>query len=290
MKLLYIKEHQACYNYDGGSRPAVESIRMRPGERRVADVAESEILMVLEGRITVSFERVEEGKMTKGDMVLIPPCTRVMAVSEETAELLVFRIRTDMRFCDGYSLERLYEDTGKDVRRFEGRLNTIKANERVDDLVSHFMAIVGDGLRCIYFYELKIRELFLILRAYYTKRELAAFFSPMLSADYGFLNFVFKNYEKVHSVKELAVLAGYSISGFDKQFRKVFGMSAYQWMKHKRLNNIFHDINCSSRTFREISSGHGFSSLSQFNDYCKKNFGLPPGKIRRKEGCVMKPE
>lgn len=282
MDLLYVQEHLTCYNYDGGGRPAVEAVNVPPGEPLVMEVIEPEIMIVLRGCLSISFEDIENGIMNSGEMVMLPPCSKVCISTEKPADILTFRLRTSIQLCDRYSLEKLYEEAGQDTQPLEGRLNTLKANERVDSFVEHFVACVNDGLRCIYFFEIKIKELFFMLRAYYPKKELAAFLSPLLSANSNFLYFVLENFDKVRSVKEFAQVAGYSLSGFDKQFRKVFGMSAFQWMKQKRLKSIYHEINCSPKTFREICEDQGFSSLSQFNDYCKKNFGLTPGRIRRK--------
>lgn len=284
MELLYAKEHLTCLNYDGGERPAVEIANITANKPHVIGIIEPEIMLVLNGRIGVSFEKVQNQTMEIGQMVLLPPCSRVSITTENMAQVLIFRLRTNIQLCDRYSLEKLYVEIG-DSHMFEGKLNTLVVNERVNEFLGTFLKYLSEGLRCIYFFEIKIKELFFILRAYYPKRELAAFFSSMLSADSEFLYFVLDNYAKVHSVKEFAQLASYSLSGFDKQFRKVFGMSAYQWMKQKRLKSIYHELNCSPKSFREICEDHAFSSLSQFNDYCKKNFGLPPGKIRRKIDC-----
>lgn len=285
MELLYVNEHLTCFNYDGGERPAVESVRFDSAKPCVVEVVEPEIVILLNGGINISFEKVRNGRIAAGEMVVLPPCSRVAITPDSKVDLLVFRLRTNTQFCDRYSLEKLYEETHYDIKEFEDSLNTLKVNEKIGEFAKSLAKSVSEGLKCVYFFDIKIKELFFIFRAYYTKKELAAFFHSLLSKDSNFLYFVNKNYTKAHSAKEFAQLAGYSLSGFDKQFRKVFGMSAYQWIKHKRLKSIYHDINCSFKTLREICEDHNFSSLSQFNDYCKKNFGMPPGKIRRKAGC-----
>lgn len=288
MELLYAKEHLTCFNYAVDERPEVLSMDLSPEEPYVFRTIGPEILMALDGHIAISFEKIDNGMMTTGEMSVLPACSRVVVTAEEPAKIMIFRLGTDIRLCDRYSFEKLYEDTGYAPAKFEGRLNTVKANARVAHFIKGLMDAINDGLRCVYYFEIKIRELFFLFRTYYPKEELAAFFNSLLSADSDFLRFVTYNYSKVHSVKEFAQLAGYSLSGFDKQFRKVFGVSAYQWMKQKRLKGIYHEINCSPKTLREICDGQGFSSLSQFNDYCKKNFGMPPGKIRRQS--VYMPE
>ena len=78
----------------------------------------------------------------------------------------------------------------------------------------------------------------------------------------------------------------YSLSGFQKRFKKVFGVSAYHWMKDVRSKSIYHQINSTEKSFKEISDEYGFSSPSHFNDFCKVHFGTTPGRIRRKKAAT----
>ena len=290
MELLYREEHLECFNYDREDHSSVRFIELGSDRPLTLDIVEPAILIMINGEIRISFEKIQNGLMIKNEIVLLPPCSRVSIFARQCSDILVFKLGPDLKLCDRYSLEKLYDDAGENIHNFDNRLNTITANERINNFVDNFMTYFEEGLKCVYFLDIKLQELFFIFRAYYPKEKLAAFFSPLLTADTKFLNFILSNYRKVHSIKEFAQLAGYSLSGFDKQFRKVFGMSAFQWVKQKRLKSIFHEINCSHKTFKEICEIHGFSSLSQFNDYCKKNFGLPPGKIRRKMSCALQPE
>jgi len=84
----------------------------------------------------------------------------------------------------------------------------------------------------------------------------------------------------VKSVRELADIANYCLSGFKKQFRKVFGTSASEWMSNQKAVRVFQDLNSSPLSIKELSDRHGFSSVSAFSTFCQQKFGMPPGKIK----------
>ncbi len=83
------------------------------------------------------------------------------------------------------------------------------------------------------------------------------------------------------TVKELAQLTNYSVSGFEKKFKRVFNTSAGNWLKQQKSTIIFNDISNGSDSFKNISYQNGFSSISHFNNYCKLHFSKTPGEIRR---------
>ena len=74
MELLYVNEHLTCFNYDGGERPAVESVRFDSAKPCVVEVVEPEIVILLNGGINISFEKVRNGRIAAGEMVVLPPC------------------------------------------------------------------------------------------------------------------------------------------------------------------------------------------------------------------------
>lgn len=127
---------------------------------------------------------------------------------------------------------------------------------------------ITDQLKCIYYFEIKIKELL-------------NFFYPLLTKDTHFSDIILRNYNKVKTVKDLADLTHYSISGFEKRFKRVFGISPYKWLKKQKAKNIYREINYSVKTFKEISLEYDFTSPSHLNNFCKTNFGDTPGNIRR---------
>lgn len=282
MSLLYVKEHTTCYNYEVGYNPVVEKKIFQRDYEWNFSTSDNKIIFVLAGALVISYGLHKNKKLSQGQMVLLPAEVDVVAtIVEDNTVIYNLSIRNPKNLCECFSLDMLLKED--DEASNEGEIFLLDADPKIVTFFQQWDTFVSDGLLCKYYLSLKIKELFYYLRAYHTKETLLLFFYPILSNDLRFSDFVMKNHTKVKTVQELADLANYSLSGFQKRFRKVFGMSAYNWMRTKKLKAIFHDITNTNQTFKEISSKFDFSSPSHFNDYCKENFGYTPGIIRREK-------
>jgi len=141
---------------------------------------------------------------------------------------------------------------------------------------------INDGIKSIRFFELKIQEFFFLVQEYYTKSQIASFLTPIYSNDFIFSNNIFKSIGKIRTVKGLANAFDYSLSGFEKKFKRVFKVSPYRWMQEQRAKKIYHEVAYGPKTFTLISEEYGFSSPAHFNDFCKQFFGGTPGYLRKK--------
>ena len=102
-----------------------------------------------------------------------------------------------------------------------------------------------------------------------------------IRAEQSFAAFIYQNYKQVSSVKELAAMTNYSISGFEKRFRKIFGQPASQWMARKKAERIYPEICDTSKPFKQLSHEYGFSSPAHFSRFCQNHFGKSPLFIRK---------
>lgn len=155
-------------------------------------------------------------------------------------------------------------------------------NDRIYKFVELMQECVDDGLKCEYYFEIKIKELFFLLRTYYSKEELLGFFSPLLSHNARFMNLMYQN-RNAKSVYELVDISMYSESGFKKQFQKVFGTSASTWLRNQKASLIYRDLHCSELSIKELADKYDFSSVSSFSTFCQSKFELPPGQIRARK-------
>jgi len=280
MELLYAQEHLSCYNYEKGSRPTIEKLTLKKGQKWSVFSIDNKSIFVLQGSLCFSFGETLDKIIPSGQMMLLPAGSQFKSIAEEDAVLIIIRLYNTKQLCDCFSLDALLKEEDSD---FDPDLYFLDINERVGPFLSFLDTCMTDGLKCTYYFELKAKEYYFLLRAYYPKKELLRFFYPLLSKDISFSELVLKNHYKVKTVQELANMTHYSLSGFQKRFKKVFGVSAYHWMKDERSKSIYHEINSTVKSFKEISEDYGFSSPSHFNDFCKTNFGSTPGRIRRKK-------
>jgi AraC-like DNA-binding protein len=283
VELLYPHEHLSCFNYEKGSRFVFDKLKLKKGQSWKVFSEDSLIVFILEGSLSFSFGEYLDRTISNGQMMALPAGSRLLGHATEESTLIIIRLLKTKQLCDCYSLDMLLY---KKEDSFVPELYYLGIKERLSSFLSFTDECVSDGLKCIFYLDLKVKELFFILRAYYTKEELLRFFYLLLSRDISFSDQVLKNHYKAKTVLELADTLHYSLSGFQKRFKKVFGISAYRWMKEERLKSIFHEINSTLKSFKEISDDHGFSSPSHFNDFCKANFGTTPGKIRQNKSFL----
>jgi len=278
MKLLYPEEHIHCFNYSSNNGPAIEDIKLSQNDSWDFLSAYNKILFLLEGELTYSYNEHRNKRISRDKMITLPSNAHIEVQAQQNSRLIIFRLHTKVQLCDTFSLDRLFtENMNNDIK-----IGAIDIVEPVSSYLSSLLAHVANGLKCIYFFQIKVQELFFMLRAYYPKDKLAVFFKPLIDNNTTFSDFVLENYKKVKSVKELAEIANYSLSGFQKHFKKVFGVSAYQWINDQRSKSVLHELNNSEKPLKEISDNYGFSSPSHFNDFCKSQFGETPGEIRKK--------
>lgn len=278
-KLLYQEEHTSCYNYHKEDRAPIEGFRIDATNLWENTVEESKIIFVIEGCFNISFGEIIDRKVSAGQMFILRQGYHYKAYIEENAFVIIFRINSQINFCDRFSIQQLYQKEPKSDDGF----NALTINDRLNGFLHWTYTNISDGIKCTHFLELKKKELFLLLRAYYSKEDLALLFSSLLNNDQIFSNFIYDNHYKVKNIQQLVSLSNYSVSAFNKRFKKSFGISPYRWMKEERAKRIFHEINNYTKNFKVISEEYGFSSLSQFNDFCKVHFGLTPGEIRKKD-------
>ncbi|MDH6359156.1 AraC family transcriptional regulator [Parabacteroides sp. PF5-9] len=279
MSDLVCRQNQlSCFHCKEEEKPAIEKMHFNRGEEWKGVIAESELIFVLEGAFVISYDRYLNLEIPAGTFFLLPSGCQYTAQPLADISVLVFRLREQVQFCERFSLEILNRKKTEIVNQE----NVLEIKEGLTGFLSTLETYISNGTHCPFFLQLKVKELLYLLGTFYSNYSLALCFRSLLSGNFGFSDFVLKNYHKTITVKELSELSSYSQAGFEKEFRRVFGMSASRWLREKKNNLLYHDLNTTEKTFKEIAFEYGFFSLSQFNDYCKKHFGLPPGKIRKR--------
>ncbi|MFT3995574.1 MAG: AraC family transcriptional regulator [Dysgonomonas sp.] len=278
MAILHSKEHFSCLNYDTGKDSIIQKIVLKKGQNWNFTSQKNKIVLLTSGSLNFSFGEYSDRNISKGQILAFPANYNFSSEALEDSVVITMRTTAQMSLCDGYVMDNLLAEKKDD---FEFDLTLLEMKDIVCLYAQSLESYLDDDFRCYYLFEMKIKEFFYLLRGYYTKDELLSFFYLTLTNDNSFSDFIQVNYHKAKTVQELADLANYSLSGFQKRFKRVFGVSAYHWMQEKRSKNILHEINNRSKSLKEISNDYGFSSPSHFNDFCKEYFGTTPGKIRK---------
>ncbi|NDV95154.1 AraC family transcriptional regulator [Dysgonomonas sp. 521] len=283
-KLLYAGEHLNCPNYETRQRPVIQEMYIDESTTQQIIPMVNKILFVLDGEMEYSMGNVEASRITKGQMLFIPAGSRITCVAQAYTHILVIRLYNRIQLCDCFKVEDLQRViTGED---YNSQSFLLEVNPVMEKYLDMLILCHNAGLRCRYYNEDKVKELMFIFRAFYSKEELRRFFSSALTTDTTFSQFVMDNSNRYNSLSEMAEAMNYTVSGFEKRFRKVFACSPYSWMKRRKAMEAYHYINTSDMSLKQISDNFGFNSPSAFNNFIKQHFGKTPGQIRenKKDG------
>lgn len=288
MDYLHIHEHQICGNYTKREKPIIENRIIPKGFKGEVDIEDNVLIFVVEGDVYISYGRVPEENVKTGKIMLLPVGSKINFCALQKTTYTILRLQSQSNFDERLSYKLLLKDILAEDTCLEKSAENLPnyyldMNNCLWAYINNLNARIQDGIKSTVFFELKLKELFFLLRAYYPKEELFRFFEPIVYGDHEFLNIIMCNFQKVKTVKELADLTNYSISGFEKRFKRVFNTSAGNWIKQQKSMNIFHEISMGDVSFKNICFKNGFSSLSHFNNYCKLHFGLTPGEIRKQQ-------
>ncbi len=276
-RLLYADEHFSCSNYSGGENGVVEILEYTKGEVKDRLFNDTEVGFVIRGKVQISVNGIKDYPIGAERIIISPMGTRFRVEAVEDTTVLVFHMKYTMQLCESFRYDSLvYEQ----VPNMDCELKTLGFNPAIRNFIRDLTERFNDGLRCRHYLENKLSELFFLLRAYYTKEELAAFFCRLMTSDLAFRDLIIRNYSKVRSVKELSDLAHYSEAGFHKHFKKVFGESPSDWLNREKANAVRRKLTQTQTPLKIISDEFGFSSVSHLNKFCKKHFGATPLQIR----------
>ena len=278
MKLCHVEEHTSCFQYST-QNPSIEIIELKAGQELQTESDSNQITFVIKGLLALTCKKIQNKKFKTGESILIPLHTPCLIVAVEDVSIMIMRLNFSINFCDRLPLELLLESYGK-IKK-DSALGVLEPNKRLTDFVNIMQEYIKDGLKCSFFFDIKIHEFLFLIRAYYEKHVVYDFFKAIYSTDFIFSNNVYRNLDNVKTVKEMADELQYSLSGFEKKFKKVFNASPYQWMQEQKAKKIYHEIHCSKKTFTEMAFEYDFSSPAHFNVFCKLYFGCTPGDLRK---------
>ncbi len=277
MGILYKNEHLACNDFCPPTKRSFQIFHPQPGlKHNQLDTPRSILLFILEGEIKFSTDTVYNRTLRENEIVLIPAGSNYSIEVKTASRMTSCCFSNDIKLCNRIHLESLSEYKKEHVYNY----STLKIQKEIRLYLSLLNNYLKDDIGCKHLQELKLQELFILFRAYYTKEQLVNFFYPILSQDTDFSHFILSNYRSVMNVEEFAKMANISLSTFNRKFKKYFNESAYQWMLRRKTERVLDDIQNTNKTFLAISLDWNFSSQAHLTKFTKQQCGLSPSQIR----------
>ncbi len=89
-----------------------------------------------------------------------------------------------------------------------------------------------------------------------------------------------RNYMFNIPMTKFAGLTGRSLSTFQRDFKKIFGVNAAKWLLKRRLQAAYDAIRMEKKMPSDIYLDLGFEDLSHFSRTFKQEFGFNASEIR----------
>lgn len=280
MTLHYVNEHLGCSNYATDETSLFFLREIKPGETIVRNYLDFTLLVFLyRGDVEITYGIDSKLHLKGGNVFLLPKNLEIKVTSSDGgASALMCKFTCDIKMCSMYSLKQLEKFLPENL---DNRMFCLPFDDRIRAFVNLTVMSLPAGLNCTHYHQIKREELFMYLRAGYTKEELAMFFSPILGKNLDFKDFVLTHYKQIFDVKEFAQKANMSQSTFNRRFKESFNDTALKWLLARKSESILNDIVKSDLTFAEISEKYRFSSPSYFVTFCKKHYGKTAAELRR---------
>jgi AraC-like DNA-binding protein len=95
--------------------------------------------------------------------------------------------------------------------------------------------------------------------------------------------FMLHNYMFNIPIKKFADLTGRSLSTFQRDFQKIFGMKASQWLLKQRLHAAHIALDAGHKRPSDIYLEVGFEDMSHFSKAFKSEYGYNPSSLNQKK-------
>lgn len=274
--LLSIKENSSCRNYLSKIEDGFKYVEFREKTQFSEDnTRKNYLFFFLEGSFTLNYNNFSNKIFQKGEMILLPKASCVKGWGEKSSKLLVFLFDVPRMSWDKLALQSLTAA----CRNLNYKFTPVFIRYPLISYLEILAHCLKKRINYPHLHETKERELFLLLRGFYSKEELAKLFYPIVGKELDFRNFILQNYRKVESVKELISLSNMGRTCFFSKFKKEFGAPVKQWMLKQNNERLLEKASEPGITIKKLMDDCGFESPSYFNHYCRKQFGCTPQKI-----------
>ncbi len=260
----------------------VELITLAAGHDKTVSLKFPAIVFVTATDLIIRFAGENDRLIEKGQLFLLPKSVACVFKVESQSEIIIMEIPNIT------ALYVFFINSKSAFKRSEISLFfPLTMDTPILRIVDSLQQYMRKGFVDTVLAGLKALELFYNLERSYSKEELDRFFSPIRTDDCAFAIFVLMNHTKVKTAEELAELSNYSLSGFNKQFHKTFGMAPYKWMLQWKIDRIYKELYYeTSKPIKLISEEYGFTNLSNLGDFCRKHLGASPTVIRNRTKLI----
>ncbi|MDR2919965.1 MAG: AraC family transcriptional regulator [Tannerella sp.] len=269
------EKHRSCKYFFTESSSTFLLTEVEPnGIVNLDDPEYNHIIVVLEGRFRINRDEYSN-IFGEGEIVFIPAYSQLKIEALEKSKLLTGTFEMPNDICTVRAMDAL----GKLKSEIKYTFSSIRINPPMQQYLDLLIMYLENGIKCAHLHDIKEEEIFLVFRWFYTEEEFVTLFYPIIGKALDFRGIVIKNYKQAKTVDELARIVGMSRSNFDAKFKDIFRIPPKQWMLKRKAQSIRHYMSKPDIRISDVMREYDFESFTQFNRFCRQQFGLPPSQL-----------
>lgn len=278
MSYFILAQHSTCPSYESNKLTGFKWIDAKSGTVvKNSNAQHNRLVFLVKGKLSISYNEFSDHIFTDSQIIFLPQSADAVTVVLEDSSLMIFIYDHPSNVCERLGFESLLPFRDQTVYKFQG----LDIREPLTSFLFLLKRYMEEGVNCAHLHEIKQRELFLLLRNYYSKEDRAQLFYPALGESMDFRSMVLSHYRSAHNATELADTCNLSPQIFAIRFKKEFNESPYQWMQRQKACHIRNRLAQPQVPIKEIVHEFNFTCQSHFSKYCVKYLGETPAKLRQ---------
>lgn len=229
-------------------------------------------IFILEGNCKLGYNNFKQKAFKSGDLIFIPKESIASGEVHRDIKFITMSFSAPLNPCDKQAIVNLSHHRDNSLHKF----SCLRFTKPLRNFLNSLTDYLNTGGNCIHLHEIKHKELFLILRWYYTKEELASLLYPIISNKYDFKTLIIESYNEHNSLDALIEASKMSRTTFMRKFKSSFGIPVYQWILKQTCNRILELASRQNITIKDIMREINVSNASHFNRLCKRHFDCTP--------------
>lgn len=213
----------------------------------------------------------------ENSMLFLSAHSNCMLTAKTDANLLVMGFGELYNLCDKFTFQSLTPI--QELLKYE--LEPLDVREPLNSFLSLMERYLDDGFEVKNLFKEKLKELFIIFRAYYSKEELVMFFSPLVAKSMDFKVMALTSFAYNITLDEWAEACHYNKRAFQRYFREVFGVAPEQWVAMEKAKQIRYYLSVTGISLKEITEKLCFDSAVHLNKFCQTWFGMSPTDLKK---------
>lgn len=283
--LFYTQEHLSCTHYVINVEEGFLMHEICSSKRDQIDITISNyILFVLEGSLKIDCGAYGIKILNEKQMLFIPKNLKVKSKCLKNGKLLVAAFNQIERNCDKLTYSALKKHIKNDIPQFD----PIPINAPMCAFLDLIRVYLSNKINCAHIHKMKISEMLLCFRFFYSKEVLAGFFHPILGNSLDFKNLLLTLSCTSKNTRELIEKSNMSKTVFYQKFKEEFGdITPKSWLNQKKNELIMDVASNPSINVAELAEKTGFSTVQQLQQYCKRFLSSTPSEIIRSRKEIL---